>query len=760
MSTFKLTLQNVTRRVVFPDLPSWIALASKIQSLYDIPIDKVGVSYIDADGDEVTFSSEDELQDFYATTLKPPQTIKLSVQHLGSVRDSHLPLSSALGSATSHVQSQANYRNTFGQDGMVGFPDEDDWQTVPPGGLFNILGSDTFGGPQAHIEQLSSNAGSVIQQDDPDSDMSSFTTEKGKGKAVADDRDDVSTTGSVLVSEANVKYPVHVLDVADEGMLTPTVDTEAHKPGETTLLNAESTPATTQESLKDEKVVNDDDADPPLPSLDSAPRAPSVPAPSLTNDIASFLSTLTTVFSSHPELSEGLRNISRNAANGTYWSAHREAVSRAAEDIRRSVVEESGRAVGDYRRVAEEEAGRRVADALGGLMQMFGEMRTDIQDADANRAAQPDPTRNINDPSSSNANAGNPFARHPHGPPRPQRRPFTWADGPPGGFPFAPPPGPPPPGAPGGPGPGPHGGPHHHGRFPGPPPPPPPPGPFPPFDQFGPKGSHPWGGPFWAHDAEHRHGRGGRHHGPGRWGRDQSHSGDEAGRGEGAFAAVSRWAGPDSAAARHVAGWVGVGAPGPSNETARATGDGTTDPAELRAKVEEAKQKYKMEKEAYRRARGERKYSEMHGYGEKNAALQEAREVVQDAKNIAKPVPPPGITQIVSNARGPYPELEMVSVPGPHRAATHRRTASSQEQEAQSMRRITRRIADMGFTEMNFPLLPGRIRDLLTSNKPTTKEAEDDVVTTLLEEMLAAPQPSTSAAAVRPNRENVPGAWN
>ncbi|KZP04688.1 hypothetical protein FIBSPDRAFT_667278, partial [Athelia psychrophila] len=55
--------------------------ASKIQSLYDIPVDKVGVSYIDSDGDEVTFSSEDELQDFYATQ-QPNQTIKLAVQDL------------------------------------------------------------------------------------------------------------------------------------------------------------------------------------------------------------------------------------------------------------------------------------------------------------------------------------------------------------------------------------------------------------------------------------------------------------------------------------------------------------------------------------------------------------------------------------------------------------------------------------------------------------------------------------------------------
>ncbi|KZP04690.1 hypothetical protein FIBSPDRAFT_852064 [Athelia psychrophila] len=91
-------------------------------------------------------------------------------------------------------------------------------------------------------------------------------------------------------------------------------------------------------------------------------------------------------------------------------------------------------------------------------------------------------------------------------------------------------------------------------------------------------------------------------------------------------------------------------------------------------------------------------------------------------------------------------------------ARPHRRTASASEQDAQTIRRITRRIADMGFTETAFPHLPARIRDLLAAKKPTTKEGEDDVVTSLLEELLAAPQ--ASGSTLRPQGENVPGAWN
>jgi hypothetical protein len=46
-----------TRRAHFDILPSWILLAARIGYLYTIPEDQVGVSYTDADGDEITMSS-------------------------------------------------------------------------------------------------------------------------------------------------------------------------------------------------------------------------------------------------------------------------------------------------------------------------------------------------------------------------------------------------------------------------------------------------------------------------------------------------------------------------------------------------------------------------------------------------------------------------------------------------------------------------------------------------------------------------------
>jgi hypothetical protein len=65
----------------------------------------------------------------------------------------------------------------------------------------------------------------------------------------------------------------------------------------------------------------------------------------------------------------------------------------------------------------------------------------------------------------------------------------------------------------------------------------------------------------------------------------------------------------------------------------------------------------------------------------------------------------------------------------------------------------------MGFTDNAYPTLPTRIKDLLDVNKPVTKDGEDDIVTTLLEELLAtAPQPS-SGSGPREDK-NIPGAWH
>jgi hypothetical protein len=67
----------------------------------------------------------------------------------------------------------------------------------------------------------------------------------------------------------------------------------------------------------------------------------------------------------------------------------------------------------------------------------------------------------------------------------------------------------------------------------------------------------------------------------------------------------------------------------------------------------------------------------------------------------------------------------------------------------------------MGFTDNAYPTLPSRIRDLLDVNKPLTKDGEDDIVTTLLEELLATtPQPPLASGSGPRDDRNIPGAWN
>ena len=132
----------------------------------------------------------------------------------------------------------------------------------------------------------------------------------------------------------------------------------------------------------------------------------------------------------------------------------------------------------------------------------------------------------------------------------------------------------------------------------------------------------------------------------------------------------------------------------------------------MRAKVEVAKQNYKREKEMYRRAREERKAAEQKRQvtvGETYAPSFDllvdhladtvvlSRSVQDGTKNAAdesvQNTPPPApepVSHMVSNARGPYPELEMVSVP-----RNHRRPSAAADSEGHFARRITRRLADV-----------------------------------------------------------------
>lgn len=379
---FKLSRQDgLTRRLAFQDRPSWAILSSKIGTMYGIATYDVGVSYIDQDGDEVTLSSEEELQDYYSTLAAKDHniTIKLAIQDLGTLRSTYLP---SRHNTTSTPQ-QSHFRNTFGEAESFPFVFEvdDEWERLPRTGIF---GPES---PHAFVEVLDSDVSVSNKFDNADEESSAgntthsdatFTmhTRTDKGKARNEMRltveDDISSTDSVLGDDAPRKPQVHVYDLShsdDASIFGGQPKSIVSASGTSTPAQAQSTPVISGQvlpeavpnSTKDSKAAIDE------PTLNSS-TTNNTSASSLTHDVATFLTTISGVISSHPELSEGIRNIVSNATNGTYWVAHREALSRAADNIQ----QETGRTVEEIRRV-EEEAGVRVADALGSVFRAFGE---------------------------------------------------------------------------------------------------------------------------------------------------------------------------------------------------------------------------------------------------------------------------------------------------------------------------------------------------------------------------------------------------
>jgi PB1 domain len=83
VTTSKFTTpEGANRCLTFSEPPAWSLLASKLHVLYRISLDNVGVSYVDNDDDEITLSSDEELQDFYKMSHQPGQVIKFAVVDL------------------------------------------------------------------------------------------------------------------------------------------------------------------------------------------------------------------------------------------------------------------------------------------------------------------------------------------------------------------------------------------------------------------------------------------------------------------------------------------------------------------------------------------------------------------------------------------------------------------------------------------------------------------------------------------------------
>lgn len=213
---------------------------------------------------------------------------------------------------------------------------------------------------------------------------------------------------------------------------------------------------------------------------------------------------------------------------------------------------------------------------------------------------------------------------------------------------------------------------------------------------------------------------------------------------------------------------------------------------ELRADVERAKADYKMRKERYRQAKAIKKMAERREQGQDSSgSIDVSRQPIIPEPTVsgadtsasqgppaATPVPeqvsvPPSPApaaapapsqpatpaapqvHIVSNARGVYPQLEMFSVPRRSHTIGHTQRRGLGHHEDRSMQRIMRKLSEMGFTEGTYPKLNVKVTEQMLANPPATRDAEDDIVTNLIEELI----PSSSAPRASGSRDPIPGAW-
>ncbi|GJJ09930.1 hypothetical protein Clacol_004154 [Clathrus columnatus] len=102
---YKLVQQGVdgiTRRLTFDSQPTWVELAHRVHDLYFIPLDDIGLVYVDED--EITVSSNPELQDYHDSLRgNNASTHKFLIRNL-VVSGARRPPSDSSGSSFSHLK--------------------------------------------------------------------------------------------------------------------------------------------------------------------------------------------------------------------------------------------------------------------------------------------------------------------------------------------------------------------------------------------------------------------------------------------------------------------------------------------------------------------------------------------------------------------------------------------------------------------------------------------------------------------------------
>jgi PB1 domain len=85
VARFKLKKADASTELVnFPEQPSWEDLASRIESIFQIPSGRVSVDFVDEEGGTIliTLNSQKELQAFYESSYQPSKVTDLVVQDL------------------------------------------------------------------------------------------------------------------------------------------------------------------------------------------------------------------------------------------------------------------------------------------------------------------------------------------------------------------------------------------------------------------------------------------------------------------------------------------------------------------------------------------------------------------------------------------------------------------------------------------------------------------------------------------------------
>ncbi|TEB38866.1 hypothetical protein FA13DRAFT_1724813 [Coprinellus micaceus] len=696
-------------KVTFPELPSWATLSGRLTALYGVPTDKLGVSYSDPDGDEITLNTEEELLDYYETSssTRSGEALRLKVVDLTLLRSGV--------SATPRVEPLA-------------FDVDDDWQKFPSvhvlSGIEFLQEPSLFDNPHAFVEVLNESTPSghskplVDVQDDDDTVASTIQDPTSADKGKQREALSFPSTTSLIDEETGEKHPIHYRPPSQMGESTKDIhshDATTHPPS--------SPPVQTTDGS------DHVDDDPPLPTIDPASTA-SGNQSSLTEDIAALLGSLNNAVAANPQLGESFQRIMHNTRSGAYWRDHRDSLHQTVQNMTQAM----GTATEEFRRNAEAEAARNISQLLGNLFQALS---TPLQgDHPANRDGSDQTTAMDNHEADERENAeGSPrsipgaFPHHrDHGHPwRGRGRHFhhSWGSHhhhhgtpprspPPLHMPgTAPPPPPPPPIMYGMPPPPPMPGvvppPHIPGMFGMPPPPPPPnipgvppgppphaghPGPFNPFGPYPPPHGRGWG-PFRnfpppptppVDDPAH-------HSAPPRGPSRFSGSVPSGAQEEGHPPSDRIWD-PELRPS-----W--LPAPPPIEPQ---TSEGRPSPQELLASVTAAKEKYKEEKERYRREkhelrklRQERRSSGMTPAAGPSASLPVSREPShEEHREVELPASPAGV------ARSNTYLLEMVSAsPAPRRSATigggeQRVRSEGQEfQDARVLGRISRRLSDV-----------------------------------------------------------------